>query len=385
MRAIFPINGELFLFSEPSIARVYTKDYCYDLLGFRTMPCGLEELKTRLKMVNSHNNNLYEKPLIWILNYELGGFFYNTLDSLSEHDVLAYEIQYEEVRQFTSFELSKILKNADSFNLTLKDEPNKDCYFLNLNKIKNHLLNGDSYQINYTENFEFKISGNPFHLGISNLLKSKAPYGHFIEIPNSDKSYLSQSPECLFQIGKIGSDVFLETMPIKGTIKNGGNKELLESRKDQAELFMISDLLKNDLNKIFPPNAEVIARKKIIEVPGITHQYSVIRKAVPKEINLWDILEALFPGGSVTGAPKKRSMEIINDLEKRNRGFYCGSTCLRFRSIFKASVNIRSSEINMDEAKLNYQAGGGITILSDENNEFREMWDKLESFRNCVS
>jgi anthranilate/para-aminobenzoate synthase component I len=115
-------------------------------------------------------------------------------------------------------------------------------------------------------------------------------------------------------------------------------------------------------------------------VPGIVHQFSVVDTTVEKETTLLNVMEALFPGGSITGAPKKRVMEIIKDIEKYPRGFYCGSTVLLHKNLKCASINIRSAEISLDKDEIKYGSGGGITLLSKCESEFKETFQKMESF-----
>ena len=125
-------------------------------------------------------------------------------------------------------------------------------------------------------------------------------------------------------------------MPIKGSVKIKGDvkkawKKLKESMKDKGELNMITDLLRNDLSRIEKPISKV--RKKYVPllVPGIIHQYSIIDVDLSYKITLLKIIKSLFPGGSITGAPKRRVYQILGSLEKNRRGFYCGSTILLLR------------------------------------------------------
>ena len=104
-------------------------------------------------------------------------------------------------------------------------------------------------------------------------------------------------------------------------------------------------------------------------------------------MNLWRVIEKIFPGGSITGAPKLRAMRLIHKLEKRPRGFYCGSTIILFKNMKSASINIRSSEIDFSPNKrtLLYQAGGGITLLSSVDEEYKEMTYKHDSFMRTLT
>ena len=102
-------------------------------------------------------------------------------------------------------------------------------------------------------------------------------------------------------------------------------------------------------------------------------------------IDLWSVISKVFPGGSITGAPKKRAMRLIHSLEKRERGFYCGSTLIFYQQMKSASINIRSAVIDFENQTLLYQAGGGITLLSDALDEFKEMTYKRDSFIHTLT
>ena len=175
-------------------------------------------------------------------------------------------------------------------------------------------------------------------------------------------------------------------MPIKGTLRRDSKsvaklwQQMLDDKKEEGELLMITDLLKNDLNRLDTPSAKVRKLRAPLLVPGLMHQYSLISLKLKNEISLADTMKALFPGGSITGAPKKRVMEIIDDLERYKRGVYCGSTLLCYGNKKVASINIRTASINIEERMWRYGAGGGITLLSRPVDEFKEMEDRVSSF-----
>jgi anthranilate/para-aminobenzoate synthase component I len=115
-------------------------------------------------------------------------------------------------------------------------------------------------------------------------------------------------------------------------------------------------------------------------VPGLIHQYSLITSKLNRKISLHETISSLFPGGSITGAPKKKVMEIISETERFQRSFYCGTTVLCYQDKKVASINIRSATINLEERIWQYGAGGGITLLSKAHIEFQEMESKVQSF-----
>ena len=162
-------------------------------------------------------------------------------------------------------------------------------------------------------------------------------------------------------------------------------EELVHSSKNEAELFMITDLMRNDLTKLSGSISKVIAKKKALNVPGLVHQFSVVESKLKEQTNLNDIVESIFPGGSITGAPKKNVMRLIYEIEKYDRGFYCGSTILLHKGKCTASINIRSAEVDFIQDEIKYGAGGGVTLLSQAREEYDEALAKLKSFLLLLS
>ena len=263
-------------------------------------------------------------------------------------------------------------------------------YTQKFEKIYRHLVDGDCYQVNLTMPFYFRlrIPLSPkklVRLLFKDSLKIGA-YAHATYIHPMDKLFLSNSPECLFQVVK-NKKYYIRSLPIKGTSKVLDEKKrqkawrnLQKSKKDQAELFMITDLIRNDLTKVTKKPSRVLFKKFPLHVPGLVHQFSVIESEIDENKSIRDVVMGLFPGGSITGAPKKRVMEIINDIEKYTRGFYCGSTLLLFKDLKTASINIRSAEIDFSDDEIKYGAGGGVTLMSQCHLEFDEMFAKFKSY-----
>src|SRR5690606_22484901 len=145
--------------------------------------------------------------------------------------------------------------------------------------------------------------------------------------PSRKLSFVSNSPETLFEARPTrGGKWRVSSKPIKGTAKKDEWEKLKNSKKDQAELLMITDLVKNDLNKLSHGHAQVDALKAKLDVPGLVHQYSEVSALVESVTSVGEIVKCLFPGGSITGAPKKRVCQIIDEIEQEPRNFYCGST-----------------------------------------------------------
>lgn len=366
--------------SEPKIAFIQYQNFRLNLLtGAKTSETvhdfveKLEELRV---------NQSFDSPLVLHLFYEFGYICTDLEFLIDENKPLALFIQYGHAQLEYIFAIQKEpLAFTPIEHLSFKDYKKK------FNKVYDHLKQGNCYQLNLTMPFYFrfkdKVSPREFMQSLwADPLKVGA-YAHGTYIESLDVLFFSNSPECLFQI-KEGQ---IQTMPIKGTVKVEDEasrallwEKLIQSQKDESELFMIIDLLRNDLTKIELNPAYVRKRKLPLHVPGLIHQYSVIESALSGECDLFKIIKALFPGGSVTGAPKKNVMKLTREIEGHNRGFYCGSTIFFYKNIKAASINIRSAEIHYAEDEIKYGAGGGITLLSNAEDEYKEALDKLKSF-----
>ena len=368
-------------FSKPSKAFVYTKKIKKNLLNGFEEGVSISEIRELFR--NFFLTDNFEKPILYHLFYEAHCIFDENLDHISESDILFIEIHFEKSRsiklsQENSGQRKINLKRVKS-NLTFKN------YDKSFNKVYEHLLRGDCYQINLTfpSLFSFNEEVKP-HNFVENLWKNNeeiGDYGHCTWLGPLKKLLLSNTPECLFHLKKKGDDLNLYSMPIKGSLKSSKERDkkkdwekLKSSKKDQGELFMISDMLRNDLSKINNPYSRIIKKKVPLWVPGILHQYSLIGVNLDKRTSLLDVLDAVFPGGSITGAPKVKVVDLLKKLESPNaRGFYCGSTIVLHKSMTAASINIRSSDICFEKKSLKYSTGSGVTLLSNSKEEFREL------------
>jgi len=252
----------------------------------------------------------------------------------------------------------------------------------------NHLKNGDCYQFNLTFPFNGKFKEfNLFNFACK-IFSNPDLTGRFASLTKiGEKIYFSNSPECLAEIYDQRDGTYLRSKPIKGTLatknfknKNAAWSELEKSKKDESELYMITDLLRNDLNRIGPYWVDVLEKKSPLFVNGLVHSYSCLEVKLDQKTTVGDIFRALFPGGSITGAPKKRVMDIIEKIECDKRGFYCGSTLLFGGGECQLSINIRSGHILLNKGEAKYHSGGGVTIKSTAESEFLEMLDKFHSF-----
>jgi len=245
-------------------------------------------------------------------------------------------------------------------------------------KIHDLIKAGDTYQVNHTYRINGELSGSP--LAAYHILRQKqpGPYGAYIEHTNG--WVLSCSPEWFLQ--KTGNT--LMTKPMKGTAKVGesSSEELHEDAKNRAENVMIVDLLRNDLSKISMPGSVKVPHLFEVQQHGDVLQMTSTISSISKEnLRLKELLQAIFPCGSVTGAPKKRTMELIQGLESEPRNLYCGSIAWFDPSSHAGlgdlgmSVVIRTLELEKNQ-HFQMGVGGGITIDSESADEWHECQTK---------
>lgn len=255
----------------------------------------------------------------------------------------------------------------------------RENYAVKFTKIKEYLTEGDCYQINLTNRFDVPVSGSAWQSYLKMRALSAAPFGAYMNFPFAQ--VLSNSPERFVEC----IDGEVKTSPIKGTRPR--NLEILEkdldlayeltkSSKDRAENVMIVDLLRNDLGKVCQIGSIEVPELFLVEsFANVHHLVSHISGKLREDLHAIDLLEACFPGGSITGAPKKRAMEIIDELEDVCRGVYCGAIgWVDFRGNMETNIAIRT--ITCADGRSYFSAGGGIVIDSDEQDEFKELQDK---------
>ncbi len=374
---IIPYKDQLLKLEGATQAKAFYRHYCIDLItGERTeLTIELWLLSLEELLMSETESNLR----IIHLFYELGPLLLS-LEESDEETLLAIDISYSIQKQCSGQAFSAI-------HLDLVSQPIFSNYKKAFDLGYQELLKGNCYQFNLTFPYVYKFSENlkaeDFIFTLWKERKNRGAYASATYIPYFDKLFLSNSPECLFQYDK----GVLGTMPIKGTMPLAEGKDwkqlwriLCQDKKNQAELYMICDLLRNDLSSIELPLAHVVKKKSPLLVPGLLHQCSKIVVPLSEKVTLGSVIKKMFPGGSVTGAPKKRAVAILKGLESRQRNFYCGSTLLLHKNLKAASINIRSSEIDFLKCELRYQAGGGVTLLSKPQEEFEEMTYKHNSF-----
>lgn len=254
-----------------------------------------------------------------------------------------------------------------------------------LSRIRDYLRAGDIYQANLTVRFEADGIPDPWRLFLSIAQRSQAPYTAFLDA--GDWKILSFSPE-LF-IRKEGNRI--RTNPIKGTIGRMPRKEedrlavewLLRSEKNLAELLMIVDLERNDIGRVCKSGSLAWGPfPNLVSLPNVHHLCCPVSGVLREHVSLVEILKATFPGGSISGAPKRRALQILRELEPHRRGPYCGAIGYASSDRMLLNVGIRTGV--WKEGKLRFWGGGGIVADSDSEQEQAEIRSKLEPFSSAL-
>jgi len=318
----------------------------------------------------------HQEESFWLISLELSDDAEKPEEKLAALEGLLAESRRTRVPQpatvdLENIDLSQVRSNMD-----------KNYYLRTIEKIKRYIYDGEVYQINFSQRFECDYDTRPIELFHLQYYYNPSPYASYI---NGDGFHIvSASPEMFITI----VDGLIQTKPIKGTrprfdeltksalrarqINARNFNELLHSEKEQAELNMIIDLERNDVAKICRPGTRSVVQPRTIETyPTVFHAVATVAGRLREEITFCDVLKALFPGGSITGAPKIRSMEIIDETEPTARGVYTGS--IGFIGIDgSASLNIAIRTIIIKDQKAYAQAGGGIVADSDPQAEWTE-------------
>ncbi|WP_295453717.1 aminodeoxychorismate synthase component I [uncultured Thiodictyon sp.] len=245
-------------------------------------------------------------------------------------------------------------------------------------RIQHYLREGDCYQVNLAQRFAVPAQGDPWDAYLDLRVMNPAPYAAYLSTP--DCQVLCSSPERFLR----ARDGQVETKPIKGTRPRGADPsadrrladELRASPKDRAENLMIVDLLRNDLGRVCAIGSIEVPELFAVEsFARVHHLVSTVRGRLTAGRGALDLLRACFPGGSITGAPKHRAMEIIEELEPQRRGIYCGAIgYLGFNGAMDTNIAIRTLVHSAGVTRL--WAGGGIVADSHAESEYRETLHK---------
>ncbi|MBN1805338.1 MAG: chorismate-binding protein [Sedimentisphaerales bacterium] len=320
---------------------------------------------------------------VWLIALELPDDYEEPNDKLAVLEQWFRESQKEHIQRPEPADLETIDFSSIRCNM------DKEYYLRTVEKIKQYIYEGEVYQINFSQRFECEYETEAIRL--FHWQNYYNPSGYACYINGGDFHIVSTSPEMFITI----SNGFIRTKPIKGTrrridetkpnvsnvkqINKENFDELFYSAKERAELNMIIDLERNDVAKICKPGTrEVIQPRTIESYPTVFHAVATIGGQLRSDITFCDVLKAMFPGGSITGAPKIRSMEIIDETEPTARGVYTGS--IGYIGIDgNVCLNIAIRTIIIKNRKAYAQTGGGIVADSEPQAEWAETITKARA------
>jgi len=272
--------------------------------------------------------------------------------------------------------------------LALRSSFTRDAYLKAVERVREYIFAGDIFQANLSQRFDAPLTESPWTLYRRLRERNPAPFAAFLDFPEA--VVLSASPERFLRVDETGH---VETRPIKGTRPRGVGPEhdaalgqaLAESPKDRAENLMIVDLMRNDLSRVCAPGSVRVAELFALEQYATVHHLvsTVVGQLAPGADAL-DLLRAAFPGGSITGAPKLRAMEIIAELEPSRRGVYCGS--IGYWSVTgELDTNIAIRTAVARNGRVYFNAGGGVVADSDPADEYQETLDKARGLIDALA
>jgi len=326
------------------------------------------------------NIGLYNGAIIY--NHETKEYFVTDAEVNPNGDVRVTEL----ISRIESEKMNQLSESKPFNGIDIKSNMTKDRYIESIGKIKKYIKAGDIYQVNMTQRFETKLRKSPLKL-YSDLRKvNSAPFSAYLGY--KDYQLLSSSPERFVKL----RDGKLSTRPIKGTRPRGKTKEeddilkneLMASEKDRAELLMIVDLERNDFSKVAKTGTVKVPELFVIEkYPTVFHLVSKVTCQLDEKYDAFDCIKNIFPGGSITGAPKIRAMEIIDELEPTQRNVYTGAIgYIDFNGDMDLSIVIRT--MLLKDKTVYFQVGGGIVWDSNAEDEFQESLDKGKALVEAI-
>ena len=271
--------------------------------------------------------------------------------------------------------------------MTLKGNFTHESYVNAVARARQYIIDGDIFEVNISQRFQTMLTIPPWELYLRLRNINPAPFAAYLDF--GDVTVVSSSPERFLRV----EGDYVETRPIKGTVRRGRTpeedservSELLGSIKDHAENMMIVDLERNDLGRICRYGTVKVTELAILETfPTVHHLTSTVVGRLREGKTAMDLLKVAFPGGSITGAPKIRSMEIIDELEPTRRSVYTGSIgYFGFNSNMDTNIVIRTFIIKGNKAY--FQVGGAVVYDSDPEAEYRETIDKGRALINALN
>ena len=291
-------------------------------------------------------------------------------------------VQADERQRLLELFTAAEIADAPCFRLkaAFKADLDADDYRAAFSRIQAYIQAGDCYQVNFAQRFQADCEGDPWAAYCALRAACPTPFSGYMALPDGD-AILSVSPERFVKV----SNGQVETRPIKGTRPRGRDAaedavfaaELLASPKERAENLMIVDLLRNDLGRSCRIGSVKVPELFSLEsYPNVHHLVSSVTGELAPDHDALDLIAGSFPGGSITGAPKIRAMQIIDELEPTRRALYCGSLLyLDVRGEMDSSIAIRS--LLVKDGKVSCWGGGGIVADSECEAEYQETFTKV--------
>lgn len=311
-----------------------------------------------------------------LMRDNLGGETFLVSENGTRERVILDLIEKDEVKKIKKWRAKSPIKS----NFTRRR------YYKAIEKVKDYIAAGDIYQANLSQRFSADFYGDPWLLYKKLRRLNPAPFAAYLNFP--EVNVLCDSPERFLKI--TGRRV--ETRPMKGTRPRGRTpkedrklrQELENSIKDKAENLMIVDLERNDLGKVCEYGSVRVSELEIVETyPTVLQMVSTVEGRLRNGVGQIDCLKACFPGGSITGAPKVRAMEIIDEIEPTRRNIYTGAIgYLSFNGDMDLNIAIRT--IIVKNKKAYFQVGGGIVADSKPEEEYRETLDKAKALMKAL-
>ena len=352
-----------------------TNDWLFGHIGY--------DVKNEIEQLTSSNADHINFPDIFL-------FQPITVIGIQKNKVIVSCINEDPKKIYQSLLSSLPLRaNTRKNNFLMRSRISKADYIETIHRIRHHILRGDCYEINFCQEFfSDDVIISPLEIYHSLINISPSPFSCFYKL--DDKYVLCASPERYL---KKKNNAIL-SQPIKGTLKRAVNKTsdelfkeaLRNSEKDKSENVMVVDLVRNDLSKICKKSSVKVKELfGIYSFPQVHQMISTVSGELKSNITFSEILEATFPMGSMTGAPKKRVMELIEQYECTKRGIFSGSIgYITPQKDFDFNVVIRSIMYNAASKYLSYQAGSAITFKSDPYEEYKECLLKAKAIKKVL-
>ncbi len=339
--------------------------------------------------IKNHIENLYSNNSDNIRFPDAFLFVPETVCILKKNELTIGTMQPNAEEILREINLQQILQNTVQ-NIQIKSRVSREEYLRNVQHLQQHILQGECYEINYCQEFYAEnVTISP--IAVYQLLTGISPNPFSAFYKHHDSYLLCASPERYLK--KQGNEIM--SQPIKGTAKRGTNESedeqikqaLLRSKKDRKENIIVVDLVRNDLSRICSEGS--VCMQELCEVytfPGVHHLISTVKGTLQPAASFGDIIKATFPMGSMTGAPKKRVMQLIEKYETTKRGIYSGTVgYITPEKDFDFNVVIRSILYNEANKYVSYQVGGAITFESDPESEYEECLLKAAAIRKILS